>query len=179
MQLLTAREAESWKARHSVVKRDLPASGQEEMRESSSAFRIRADGIASDVAGLAYMLTLTGSADYDESQFPGAILLLKRWEVWSESIDRIGTTIMESLRLSDGAGHTLDEAPAMRFSSAEFVQASSALLIPLLFQWDAEFAVEGGKLRMNISHDGWIDIFPSSEVSLDTIAKRFAAWSVR
>ncbi len=179
MQLLTGPEAVAWRdrARGATLGSHLNIETDAELKVAP--LRLRIDGSAPDVAGLAYMLAITGTPDYDEAKFPGAVLRLKRWEIWSESIDRAGHLLIDGIRSAALVRRSIDEAPAIEFERGEFLAAHSALLIPMLFQWDAEFTLANGNFSLDISHDGWVDAFTGVHTRRAALRERFAEWLVK
>lgn len=179
MKLLTDPEAAAWRGRVHGAEIDSRLNYQTDDERQFEPLRLRIEGSAPDVAGLAYMLAITGTPDYDETEFPGAVLRLKRWEIWSESIDRVGYLIFEGLRSAALVQRSIDAAPAIEFKPGEFLAAHSALLIPMLFQWDAEFTVANGIVSLDVSHDGWVDVYSAEHKSRGPLSERFAEWLAR
>lgn len=131
------------------------------------------------MTGLAYMLAITGTPDYAEEAFEGAVLWLRRWEIWSESIDSVGYALLEGLRGKASDRLAIDVAPAMHFDAGEFTLAHAALAVPLLFQWDAIFAPANGAFSAFISHDGYVDVAPGVGASATSLQERFTEWVTR
>src|SRR5216117_3106348 len=49
---------------------------------------------------LAYILLMSMVPDDDESKFEGALLWIRQWGIWSETTERVGMNIVESIRLA-------------------------------------------------------------------------------
>lgn len=84
------------------------------------SIRIRLPSEATAVAALAYMIGITGVPGFEEPRFPGAMLWLRRWEIWSESIDRTGYALLEGLRRGAEHGVSIEAAPGLSFGQGEF-----------------------------------------------------------
>ena len=179
MQLLSDPEAAEWRSKALALELNSVSKRSADSGPPPARVRLRVQGSAPDLTGLAYMLAITGAPEYEEDAFSGALLWFKRWEVWSESIDRVGYLLLERLRSTAPAQLSLVAGPAMQFEPSEFVLAHAALLIPMLFQWDATFTLSSGAFRVDVSHEGWVDVFASAQISGDFLRKRFAEWVIR
>ena len=83
---------------------------------------------------LAYILLMTLVPDDDESKFEGVLVWIRQWGIWSETIERVGMKIVESMRLVKGETRSIHDARAHLFDEHELVEAHALLLQPLLFQ---------------------------------------------
>lgn len=167
MRLVTDDEAAEWS------KRLITVSG------TTRIIGVTAPTGATEIADFAYRLAITCAPDYAEEHFTGALVWLRRWEIWSESIDKQGYALLTGLRLGSGQRSALDVAPAMEFAGSEFFEATACLSIPLLFQWDAEFLSVDGAFGCSVSHHGQIELrFSDPRRSADTM-QRFGSYSPR
>lgn len=148
MQLLSDDQAIEWTQQRGVSGRNA----------RHNVIRLSTPVAAPDIAGLAYMLAITAVPDYNEERFGGALIWLRRWEIWSESIDRQGYALLEGLRHTSGQADNMDVAPAMAFAPSEFIKATACLALPMLFQWDADFVSADGRFQAFVSHDGYVDV---------------------
>jgi hypothetical protein len=139
--------------------------------------RLTAPAAATEIAGFAYRLMITCAPNYEEEHFAGAIVWLHRWEIWSESIDNQGYALLNGLRLSSADNSVLDETPAMEFSAGEFFDATACVLLPLLFQWDAELLSVDGTVRCSMSHHGQIELRISEAERSADMLQRFGQYS--
>ncbi len=165
MQLLTDDEAAGWSSRFVTV------------GGTPRTIRITAPVAATEIAGLAYRLVITCAPDYAEERFTGALVWLRRWEIWSESVDNQGYALLNGLRLNANQKGTLDVAPAMEFGSGEFFDATACLLISLVFQWDTEFLSADGTFRCSLSHHGDIELRVSDPERGAEVFQRFGKYS--
>jgi hypothetical protein len=170
MQLLSETEARNWcsQAAPSFWR------GSDRLRSSRLRITVPEDAIA--VVALAYVLTITGVDEYAEANYTESLLWLRRWEIWSESIDRAGYVFLKALRSESGDVRSLDDAPAHLFGPGEFELAHACVALPMLFQWDAHFISKDGALSAFISHEGYIDLNVEDGSALEMLLERFADW---
>lgn len=132
---------------------------------------------AVDLANVLLRSTLGG--DDDEEDFPGGLLWLQDWNMWSETTERVGLMLLERLRGTETLATDLRAAPAQLFAPSEFVLAHASLTLPILFQWDAYVIPPREGLFMFISHHGHVDVVSSSETLHERLRKKFgdSVWS--
>jgi hypothetical protein len=177
MELLSNEEALTW-ARDAGVE----VSGEHPAAigagEGSRVWRLRVQvpEDATAIAGLAYTIALTGAPGYDEIKFRGALLWLSRWEIWSESIDRIGYALLDGVRRLSGHSVSLDSAPAQVFEPGEFFLSSASLALTMMFQWDARFVGTEASYAAIVSHEGFVDVITWAERDYVELLTRFRPW---
>lgn len=164
-------EAEGWQVGDSVPSRRLQSA-------SAGSFTLRLSQSAepSDALNLAYMLLMTGVTDFEEPQFPGALVWIQRWEIWSESLDRAGYRLIHALR-RDAGDLTLDSAPAQLFGPGELLEAQAFLAIPMLFQWDVHLVPKGGRFFAFLSHERHVLLVSRDQHMHESLKRRFMQWS--
>lgn len=173
MQVLSDEHARAWcRARGVISTGTLPSKSLGYEGHTGRRIRVRIAGAATDVVGLAYILTITETLDFEESKFPGALLWLRRWEVWSESIDKVGYALLIAVRTSSGHPSTLEASPGQLFTSGEFTEAHACVILPMLFQWDAHVVSATGQFIAFISHEGYVDIACSNEAVYASLRER-------
>lgn len=135
--------------------------------------RITVADDATAVVGQAYILLMTSIPRYEESAFDGALIWLQRWEIWSESIDRVGYELLNGVRRRPGDEANIDEAPAQVFAHGEFVSAQACLSLPMMFQWDAYFVPAKAPFIAFISHEGFVEFQTRREEDSSMLRERF------
>jgi len=128
---------------------------------------------ASRILPLGYVLLMTGVED--ERAFPGGLLWLVGWDIWSESFERVGWRLIDRLRGVDEPqrSSSLSEAPAQLFGPQEIVDAQAFLLEPMLFQWDGYYVPNSGDFFVRLHHDEGILIVPRDRAIFDQLFARF------
>jgi hypothetical protein len=154
-----------------------PFAEADDARERGFRIRIRIPNEPTAIAGLAYMLVLTGVPDHDEARFAGAMLWLREWEIWSESIDRTGHALLDGIRRLSGRSDSLRAAPAQAFGPGEFFWACASLSLPMMFQWDAWFVAADGSHAVSVSHEGYLDFIACTEQVRAELLARFHRWT--
>jgi hypothetical protein len=121
---------------------------------------------------LALGYVLLASAGEGEAEFPGGLLWLNEWDIWSESFERVGWRIAQRLR-GIAKVPSLRDAPAHLFGPDEFIDAQALLLLPMLFQWDAHFVPSSGEFFVYASHEERLLVVASNRVVCDRLFARF------
>ncbi len=128
------------------------------------------------MVGLAYLLVMAAVRDYDEDNFAGALVWLRRWEIWGESTDRAGYILLDGVRASVEQPAPLGTAPAHLFESREFAKAHATLSLPMMFQWDAHFVAAGAEFCAYISHEGSVDLLSRNTEVHRALTERLQQW---
>lgn len=84
--------------------------------------------------------------------FRGALLWIRQWGVWSESVERVGFRIMQAIRSLHGDETRFEIAPGYLFES-ELVDLHVCLVQPMLIGWDAFLVPHSGEYLIATSHD--------------------------
>lgn len=175
MRALSDAEAQGWCSdRGLVIDENFPnraSSSHPEWRR----FRVQIPEEATAVVGLAYVLLMSGVRDHVEENFEGAMVWLRRWELWSESIDRVGELLLEGMSGPLGRDHSMRERPALLYVERELLLAHASLSLTMLFRWDAIYCPTSGHLLAAISHHGDLEVVTSRE-AFDRERERFAEW---
>ena len=176
MRTVSDAEAREWcSTRRFEVDQDFPLRAVSRF-DGARRFRLQIPDEATATVGLAYVLLMSGVREGVEENFDGAVVWFRRWELWSESIDRVGQLMLEAVRTSLGNAGPLDEKPALVYSDREFIPAHASLSLPMLFQWDAFYCPHGGQLLAAVSHHGTIEVLAPSEAYSDLV-ERFSQWN--
>lgn len=180
MRVMSDDDAVSWCEGAGFVVDDTVSSTRVKPADAhGSRLRIGISGDATDIVGLAYVLAMTGVPDYEEDAFSGALIWLQRWEIWSESIDRVGYALVDGIRARSEVARDMDATPAQLFVGGEFIGAHTCLSLPMLFQWDAYFLPAHGHFAAFLSHEGHLDFVPRNQQVQEAILQRFERWSPR
>lgn len=174
IQLLTDEGAVSWcRARGLVAGGLLPSKRLAFAMEPALGFRTPLGESAISLMSLDYVLLMSLVPDDDEQRFPGGILWLQEWDIWSETTERVGQLIARRLRGEQGFAWSLQDRPAQVFGVGQITEARAAFAIPLLFQWDAHFVPATGTHCCFSSHDGYLDVYARDSEVLDRLVTRF------
>lgn len=174
MRLISDDEAAAWCAdRRLRTDGKLVSDRISFVERDSPRFRVEVRGSPTQIVGLAYVIAMTGVSGDDEDAFEGGLLWLQRWEIWSETVDRVGYAFMTTIeRASDGAS-TLSLAPGRVFLQTELVNAHASLSLPMMFQWDAHYVPTGGEFFVQTSHHGYVDFVSRNTSTHEQLVARF------
>lgn len=176
MQAFSDTQAVGWCGeRGFVVEQNFPTRATVGGHEAGR-FRIQIPDEATATVGLAYFLLMSGVRDYVEANFDGAMVWLRRWELWSESIDRVGQLLLEGVQRALEPGALLNQTPALVFKEGELVPAHASLTLPMLFQWDAFYCPKGGHFLGVVSHHGHLEVIAPKE-AIGLLRERFSQWN--
>jgi len=176
MRTVSDAEAQEWCVKRGfVVEHDFPLRAAPQF-DGARRFRLQIPDEATATVGLAYVLLMSGVREGVEANFDGAVVWFRRWELWSESIDRVGQFMLEAVRDTLKNDGPLDEKPALVYSERELIPAHASLSLPMLFQWDAFYCPHGGQLFAAISHHGALEVLAPSEAYSDLV-ERFSQWN--
>jgi hypothetical protein len=177
VQLLTADEAARWCGERGIpvtktgALSTLNHSGPEQHR-----FRAAIDVAPSQLLAMAHSILLQDLAQPAEDDFAGALVWLREWDIWSESVERAGLRLADLTRAAfAGTSRPLAQAPAQLFDPREFVDAQIATTLPFLFQWDAYVVPVSGRCFTLVSHDGYLMFSASNASILKRAYRRFEA----
>lgn len=132
--------------------------------------RMHADAIAQ--VGFAFSSLLAETPSDSDATFHGGLVWLRRWNLWSESIDAVGYRLLDGLRDAREGVPSLNEAPAHLCLEEDFVTAHSLLALAVLFQWDAYYVPSSGHFLIFVSHEGTVDILSrTAELRLELAAR--------
>lgn len=176
MKLLSDQQAIDW-CGHRAIKGSgaLPSAFLSFDEPTSRSFRVRLPTDAPAIVGFAYQLLMTDVPDFEESRFVDGMVWLRRWELWSESIDHAGYALLDGLRTRSAHSTPLDSAPAHLFSANEFTPAHACLALIMLFQWDGFFIPGDGRFFAFLSNDGYVDLHARDQAGHAALLERFRA----
>ena len=137
--------------------------------KASSGLQLEVPKLAPQLVANAYGLVAAG----DESTFAGALLWLRRWEIWSPQIDEVGVQLFGNALAAAGSTG-LPATPACQFGAAEFDQAYSLFSLPLLLQWDVYLVPPSAEYFIYVTHNA--TCFVIGRESLGDIPEAFIEW---
>ena len=88
----------------------------------------------------------------------GCLVWLQDWDIWSESVERVGRQLLAGLRGGSALNEEVRSAPAHALDADEFAAAQALIAIPLLFEWDAYWVPENARHLAWITHDGRVEV---------------------
>jgi hypothetical protein len=101
-------------------------------------------------------LMLALEAIFEEST-SNSLLWIRDWDMWSEKTDGIGIAYWKHFR-PDAGRELLLEFPGHLFSTGDGESLRALLLLPIVFQWDAQWFSNSGESIISIKHDGLLEI---------------------
>jgi hypothetical protein len=130
---------------------------------------------------LARLLMLDGVLEGEEVNFNGCLLWLRDWEIGSPEFDSVGWKLLESLRAVAGHHSSLREDPAQVFEPGELLSAHAALVLPMVFGWDAYYVPAVGESLVYVSHHERLYVVSRTVASKQRIERSLAAgkWEAR
>lgn len=143
-------------------------------RGEPPAVRITTPTKSLDQVALAYSLLMSSVHSDDEQDFPGGILWLQDWNIWSEVPERVGMALFDGLRGFAGFAKPTDEQAALLYDSSELVRLHSALSLVLMFQWDAHYVPSAGGFFAFASHEGYVDIHARTDAHRNALHVRLS-----
>jgi hypothetical protein len=169
MRFLTTEEVRLWCGAHGL--RVTPNRFLDYDAENIYCFSVGLEDKPSRVIGLANYLVPT----WGEIAFEGGLLWIRE-RVWGEYSEKIGTLIIEQMRLGKGETEPLETRPGHAFGSEELFEMHSYFAVPLLFGWDAFLIPEGKDYFLFVSHDGVVGVVSRTQETHDELYKRVGHW---
>lgn len=99
----------------------------------------------------------------------GWLLWLRDFDIWSEQTEEIGWKLVDSLAESSHQPGLNLNSSALLFEPDETISLKAALLVPILFQWDAYLISGDGTTFVTIDHDDHSLLSTSSDAVLREI----------
>lgn len=140
--------------------------------------RFAVQGSATDVVSLAYVMIMTGVPNDDEAAFTGGLVVLQDWDIWSETIERVGHLLLHRCRAIVSPTPSVLQSPGHILGATDFTEAQTLVTLPLLFQWEALYVPADGTFACLISHHGHFDILSRGRTTHQRILARFKAASI-
>ena len=161
MRLLSDAAAKAWceTIGHTIVG-EIPLLRLVHAREAAPVRRLWTPDESRAVVDLAFRLVMAHTPNDLPELFPGALFWLHRWEIGSEDIDGVGERLLAGTRGVTDARSDLHAYPAQAFDAGECQAAHAALVVPMLFAWDAYYVPADGSYLLWVSHEGSLDLIP-------------------
>ena len=87
------------------------------------------------------IMALTGTivSFRGEAVFSGGLIWLRRWDIGTSRLARVGWRVIEDVRRAHGDSRSLEVAPAQLFRDDEISELHAFLMLIICFGWVAEF----------------------------------------
>ena len=95
-------------------------------------------------------------------EMPGSLLWMRDWGIWSEATEEVGIAFWKKFRPEEGRDSLL-EYPGHLLSEADLESLRALLLLPIIFQWDAQWFSSNGESIISIKHDGLLEVMVRGE----------------
>ncbi len=126
-----------------------------------------------EIIGLSNVL----SRNLEGDNYPGALVWLRAYGMWSEDNEEAGVRLLSRL-LSDPQGSArFPDTRGQVFDTTEVVDQRVALIVPMLFQWDAYLVPDHGRYVVFVSHDEYVDVVAKTADELDRLFQELHAWN--
>jgi hypothetical protein len=117
------------------------------------------------------MMTFRGEAD-----FSGGLLWLRRWDIGSPQLVRVGWRILEDVRRAHGEHQSLEVAPAQLFRDDEFVELHAFLIQAIAFGWVTDFIPSAGDFFLHLKDNRQVCVATKSPNTLTELRTYFQQW---
>jgi hypothetical protein len=111
-----------------------------------------------------------------ETSFHGGMLWLRRWDIGSPQLVRVGWKILEGMRRGHGDSKPLDIAPAQMFRDDDLVEAHAFLVQVIAFGWVADYVPIGAKYFLHFKDNRQI-CFSSAAEPAKELHNAFQMWN--
>jgi hypothetical protein len=127
----------------------------------------------------ALAVNLVGVLSPPASEAADWLLWLTDFDIWSNEIEEVGWRLIDSLMESAQQPKLNPNSSALLFGSNETPSLEAALIVPILFMWDAYLVSGKGTTFVNIDHDDHSSISTISDTVLREIKESQLASSIR
>jgi hypothetical protein len=112
-----------------------------------------------------------------EAVFSGGLLWLRRWNIGSSPMVRVGWRTLENIRRAHGDSRSLEVAPAQLFREDEFLELHAFLVQVIGFGWLAEFVPSTGGFFAHFKDNRQVCFTAESKGSLDELRASLSRWN--
>ena len=126
-----------------------------------------------EIIGLSNVL----SRNLEGDSYSGSLVWLRDWDIWSEDYEEVGCRLASRLFSDPRRPTRFPDAPGQVFDSTELLDQRVALIVPMLFQWDAYLVPGHGKYVVFVSHDEYVDVVAKTANELDRLFQELHAWN--
>jgi hypothetical protein len=159
-----------WCAKRGIQLRRGPSGTELSFDGANHCLIVRVPESGLRCVALAYVL-LMASVREDESEFKGCLFWLREWEIGSPQLDRVGHTVLRSLRAARGEAVSWHDAPGELFGPEEVGEANAAFVQPLIFDWDAYLVPSSGEYFVFSYHHEHLFVVSPTKSKLDEIGR--------
>jgi hypothetical protein len=111
-----------------------------------------------------------------ENPLVGWLLWLKDFDIWSNEVEEVGWTLIEAVTKMQPQLNV--NSRAFLFESHESATLKAALLVPILFSWDAYLIRGDGAVLVRIDHDDHSSILTISDAVLQEMKEsQLSPWT--
>jgi hypothetical protein len=110
-----------------------------------------------------------------EMEMVGSLLWIRDWGIWSEKTEAIGIAYWKKFRPEKNRD-LLTEYPGHLFSENDAESLRALLLLPILFQWDAQWITPSGEAIANVKHDASLEILIRGDTT-EKIIGEIKSWA--
>jgi hypothetical protein len=157
MRCLTKIESEEWFSANSF---------NSEASPSDEIFVIRAK--IPQPFGRTFWLSQVLSKSFID--FDNCLLWVTTWGVWRSSEN---FHLFYKLRETYGERRLISEVPGHLFQKYEQSDLATFIQVTLLFGWDFHLRPSPAWIQGFVSHDGWFELFATSETNLEDVKATF------
>ena len=158
-----------------------PASTPNYGGRDSRCIEVKIPPDAPRMVALSYTLLMTGVFGDEEENFTGEMIWLRDYDFGSQTFDRAGRLMLESVAGLTSDAARLEQYPACWYSPQELAAAHAALLIGCIFQWDMIAIPGSGQHLLSVSHDGVVQVITRTPSIFELVFERLEAgeWDLR
>jgi len=112
-----------------------------------------------------------------EDDFSGGMLWLRRWDIGSPQLVRVGWRIVEKMRQAQGESRPLESAPAAIFRDDELIELHALLVQVIGFGWVADFVRPTGDFFLHFKSNRQVCFTADSASTLKELREAFSEWN--
>jgi len=112
-----------------------------------------------------------------EAVFGGGLLWLRRWDIGSPQLVRVGWRILEDIRRAHGESRSLEVAPAQLFRDDEFVELHAFLVQTIAFGWVADYIPSSGGFFAHFKDNRQVRLSAESLETSKEMRSSFHEWN--
>ena len=117
------------------------------------------------------------SRNLEGDNYPGALVWLDDYGIWSDDNEEAGVRLLSQLLSDPQRSACFPDTRGQVFDTTEVVDQRVALIVPMLFQWDAYLVPEHGRYFVFLSHDEYVNVVAKTEDELDRLFEELHAWN--
>lgn len=175
MELLTDIQASHFFQDYGIIARtSFPYSAVfSSSKDNDFHFTIKIPAEFLKTVALSYVVIMTGVIDDVEENFQGGMLWFTDWNIWHPGIEGIAMNYLKGIRSVEDVESSVNNNPYQLFESNELILARSALVVPMLFQWNAYFIPKLEGLMFFIHQHGYMEVITDTRERYEEYKTRF------